>query len=288
MTKPEQMLLDLSLEVSAAKERAAALAAFKRYLSARFQSAKPSHYDLDPANEKTDRFAGGRVFHISGKDYSFHLSLANPVVYEMPDAKGEAPSETELATIAKIVKCFNERMEEVATLKGLTFTDDLTGLYNQRYLEVILDRELSLAKRNDVVFSILFLDMDHFKNVNDTHGHLIGSRLLYEVGQEIKRTLRESDVCFRYGGDEFVIILAHTGLVDALIVAERIRVQVEKKRFLARDNLDIRLTASIGVASVPEHATTKIQIMKAADEALYGVKKAVRNKVIAATAKIKD
>ncbi len=141
MTKPEQMLLDLSLEVSAAKERAAALAAFKRYLSARFQSAKPSHYDLDPANEKTDRFAGGRVFHISGKDYSFHLSLANPVVYEMPDAKGEAPSETELATIAKIVKCFNERMEEVATLKGLTFTDDLTGLYNQRYLEVILDRE---------------------------------------------------------------------------------------------------------------------------------------------------
>lgn len=284
----DKMLLDLSLEVAAAKERAAAVAAFKRYLNARFRPAKLNQYDLDPALEKTERFSGGRFFHVQGGDLAFLLAMVNPVVYELSSAAGEPPAESELACLQKVVKAFNERMEEVATLKGLTFTDDLTGLYNQRYLEVILDRELSLAKRNDVKFSILFLDMDHFKNVNDTHGHLIGSRLLYEVGQEIKRTLRESDVCFRYGGDEFLIILAHTGLDDAMIVAERIRIQVEKKRFLAREALDIRLTASIGVASVPDHATTKIQILKAADEALYGVKKAVRNKVIAATVKIKE
>lgn len=285
---PESKLLDLSLEISSAKERPAAVAAFKRYLNERFRPGKATHQDLDLAEEKTNRFEGGRVFFVKGKDYSFLLGLTNPVVFDMLDCTEPPPGERELECIQKMVRAFRERMEEVATLKGLTFTDDLTGLYNQRYLEVILDRELSLAKRNDVNFSILFLDMDHFKNVNDTHGHLIGSRLLYEVGQEIKRTLRESDVCFRYGGDEFVIILAHTNLADALVVAERIRVQVEKKRFLAREGLDIRLTASIGVASVPDHATTKIQIMKAADEALYGVKKAVRNKVIAATQKIRE
>jgi diguanylate cyclase (GGDEF)-like protein len=283
-----QMLLDLSLEVAAAKERAAAVAAFKRYLNVRFRPGKFRHYDLEANEENNNRFAGGRCFHMQERDGFFLLELANPVVFEMLESGGAPPAEHEIDCLRKIGLVFNERMEEVANLKGLTFTDDLTGLYNQRYLEVILDRELSLAKRNDVRFSILFLDMDHFKNVNDTHGHLIGSRLLYEVGQEIKRTLRESDVCFRYGGDEFVIILAHTNLADAMVVAERIRVQVEKKRFLAREGLDIRLTASIGVASVPDHATTKLQILKAADEALYGVKKAVRNRVIAATQKIKE
>lgn len=288
----ERMLLDLSLEVAAAKERPAAIAAVKRFLAARLRPGKATHRDLEATTDKNNlfggHFAGGRFCYVQGNDCMFLLTLANPVIFELLDCQETSFADTELDVIQKIVRAFCDRMEEVATLKGLTFTDDLTGLYNQRYLEVILDRELSLAKRNDVRFSILFLDMDHFKAVNDTHGHLIGSRLLYEVGQEIKRTLRESDVCFRYGGDEFVIILAHTALDDAMIVAERIRLQVEKKRFLAREGLDIRLTASIGVASVPDHATTKIQILKAADAALYGVKKAVRNKVIAATAKIEE
>lgn len=286
---PERLLLDLVLEMSAAKEALAAVEAFQRYVQARFQPGRISRHDLDPNDPRQSvRFAGGRILDQQGKDLGFLLPFAVPIVFSLLDCSGEPPTDQEIASIQKCVRAFNERLQEVATLKGLTFTDDLTGLYNQRYLEVILDRELSLAKRNDVQFSVLFLDMDHFKNVNDTHGHLIGSRLLYEVGQEIKRTLRESDITFRYGGDEFLIILAHTGLEDAVVVAERIRVQVEKKRFLARDGLDIRLTASIGVATVPDHATTKAQIMKAADEALYGVKKAVRNRVLAATNKIKD
>lgn len=280
----ERLLLDLSLELSAAKESLAAVEAFQRYLTARFKPASQAHHDQDPAK----KFPSGGIVSQRGRDFDVLLSLAIPVVFELRECAGETLSEHEASAMQKAVRCFNDRMEEISTLKGLTFTDDLTGLYNQRYLEVILDRELSLAKRNDVQFSVLFLDMDHFKAVNDTHGHLIGSRLLYEVGQEIKRTLRESDVCFRYGGDEFLIILAHTGLADAVVVAERIRLQVEKKRFLAREGLEIRLTASIGVASVPDHATTKQQILQAADEALYGVKKAVRNRVIAATAKTKD
>ncbi len=283
-----QLLLDLSLEVGAAKECHAAAEAFQRFLLARFRPTKHLQQEFYTQGVFAVHFAGGRTIAVQGKDIFFLLPLAIPLVYELNGCAETPPTESEIACVQKIARAFNERIEEVATLKGLTFTDDLTGLYNQRYLEVILDRELSLAKRNDVHFSVLFLDMDHFKNVNDTHGHLIGSRLLYEVGQEIKKTLRESDVCFRYGGDEFLIILAHTGLADAVVVAERIRLQVEKKRFLAREGLDIRLTASIGVASVPDHATTKQQILKAADEALYGVKKAVRNRVIAATAKVKE
>lgn len=283
----ERLLLDLSLEVGAAREPLAAMEAFQRFLKERFLPARLESRELDADAPPDTRFAGGRLFHASGSDFFLLLPFSVPAVFDLLGCRGGPPSEGELDGLRKVAANFSDRMQEVAALKGLTFTDDLTGLYNQRYLEVILDRELSLAKRNDVSFSVLFLDMDHFKNVNDTHGHLIGSRLLYEVGQEIKRTLRESDVCFRYGGDEFLIILAHTGLADAVVVAERIRLQVEKKRFLARDGLDIRLTASIGVASVPDHATTKVQIMKAADEALYGVKKAVRNRVIAATSKFK-
>lgn len=280
---PEQdrLLLDLSLEFASAKESIAALEAFRRYVEARFRPESQLHRDSTASGQ-------GEMLSAQGGNLLLRLPLSVPVEFELKGCEGAPPSERELDCVRRIIAAFRERMEEVATLKGLTYTDDLTGLYNQRYLEVILDRELSLAKRNQVPFSVLFLDMDHFKQVNDTHGHLIGSRLLYEVGQEIKRTLRESDVTFRYGGDEFLLILSHTALNDAMVVAERIRLQVEKKRFLAREGLDIRLTASIGVASVPEHATTKMQILKAADEALYGVKKAVRNKVIAATSKMKD
>lgn len=276
----DKLLLTLSLEFSAAKENLAAVEAFGRYLQNRFHPSFQRSEDFD--DKCPVRFARGQVFCAEGGNFYFRLPLSIPVLFTLEGCQNP-PSEHELDVLEKTGRFFRERMETIAELKGLTHTDDLTGLYNQRYLELILDRELSLAKRNDTEFSVLFLDLDHFKSVNDSHGHLIGSRLLFEVGQEIKRALRDSDITFRYGGDEFVIILSHTGLDAAVAVAERIRVQIEKKRFLARDNLEIRLTASIGVASVPLHAVTKQQILKAADEALYGVKKAVRNSVIAAT-----
>ncbi|MGE3262516.1 MAG: GGDEF domain-containing protein [Bacteriovoracia bacterium] len=284
----EKLLLDLSLEFSAAKENLSAVESFARYVERRFQPAKLEQRELSGEAPEIARIGKGELVYQEGGKTKVLLALSVPLVFEL-DKPGSAdlfPEESEI--LERIVRFFRERMQALVDLKGLTYTDDLTGLYNQRYLEVILDRELSLAKRNDTEFSVLFLDLDHFKAVNDTHGHLIGSRLLYEVGEEIKRALRESDITFRYGGDEFVIILSHTGLDAAIYVAERIRVQIEKKRFLARDNMDIRLTASIGVASVPLHAATKTQILKAADEALYGVKKAVRNSVIAATSKIKE
>ena len=279
----ERLLLTLSLEFSSAKEILAASAALIRYLQARLDTRTVVQDSQVAASEfAKDQLFFGR----SGKIY-FQLPLAVPLIFRVEDSHVDSFSSFELETLAKIFTFFRENQESLAELRGQTYTDELTGLYNIRYLEIILDRELSLAKRNETTFSVLFLDLDHFKNVNDSHGHLIGSRLLYEVGVEIKKTLRESDITFRYGGDEFVMILSHTGLDDAIFVAERVRVQIEKKRFLVKDGLEIRLTASIGVANVPLHAESKQDILRSADEALYGVKKAVRNKVIAATRKIK-
>lgn len=284
----ERMLLSLSIEFAAAKETLAAVEAFERYLRARFAPSFLEQREVSADSPNFRHFEQGKIYLEVGKQQFFVLPIAVPVEFVMEGGNPTRPTAHEIDMIGKIAFFFKEKMAQIAELRGLTYTDDLTGLYNQRYLEVILDRELSLAKRNDTQFSVLFLDLDHFKNVNDTHGHLVGSRLLYEVGEEIRRTLRESDITFRYGGDEFVIILSHTGLEDAVLVAERIRSRIEKKRFLAKDNMDIRLTASIGVATVPLHASSKQQILKAADEALYGVKKAVRNKVIAATGPVKE
>ena len=282
--KTDRFLLSLSIEVSATNEALAVVDAFQRFLENRYPGAKISHKEIETKevgeiNEV--RFQKTK----SGGNFIIHLQV--PVIFsvESPEA---LPLDHELDAIHEIMKCYCSKVQLIADLRGLSYTDDVTGLYNQRYLELILERELSLSRRNETQFSVLFLDLDYFKNINDSHGHMVGTRLLYDVGQEIKRTLRESDITFRYGGDEFVVILSQTGLEDAMMVSERIRQQVEKKRFLAKDGHEIRITTSIGVATVPTHALTKQQILKAADEALYGIKKTNRNQVIASSAKPED
>jgi diguanylate cyclase (GGDEF)-like protein len=278
----ERLLLKLSLECSAAREPLAAVQAMRVYLRTRYQ---PEKIIEEEYRDGAYCFIAKHVFATDTNEMIFLLPLMVGVVFRMSGYTEEGPDAHEIETIEKIGRFFREKQAQFAELRGLTYTDDLTGLYNQRYMELILDREIALAKRGKTPFSILFLDLDHFKAVNDNHGHLIGSRILYEVGAEIKKTLRESDITFRYGGDEFVMVLTGTGLEDALMVAERIREKIEIKRFLAKDNLAIRITASIGVATFPQHAASKEDILRAADEALYGVKTTERNKVTAANLK---
>lgn len=276
----EKLLLSLSLELMAARDPLAAVVAFGRYLQ---QRLLPQASELLDADHEKFKFVEGSICYQKATSLFFLLPLTIPKVFLLEDCQGTMPDAHELDAIGKIVQLFRHNHEHTIELKGLSFTDDITGLYNHRYLEVVLDREFSLAKRNKSPFVVLFLDLDHFKRINDSHGHLIGSRLLSEVGQEIKKTLRESDVTFRYGGDEFVMVLTQTNMADGLMVAERIRSKIEKKRFLARENMEIRLTASIGLAAYPEHATSKEQILKAADTALYGSKKDTRNCVVTAS-----
>jgi two-component system cell cycle response regulator len=164
-------------------------------------------------------------------------------------------------------------------VEHLAYLDDLTHLYNTRYLDVVLDRELASGRP----FTLLFLDLDHFKAVNDQHGHLAGSRLLVEVSRVLRACVRDEDVLVRYGGDEYVTVLTGIDSGVGLKVAERVRRAIEDRRFLSREATPVRITASIGLASSPEHASTKTELIDLADRAMYRGKRTTRNVVYMAS-----
>ena len=139
------------------------------------------------------------------------------------------------------------------TARNESYIDELTGLYNQRYLPMALEHEINRAKRDRTSFTLLFLDVDYFKMVNDGRGHLVGSKLLIELGKILKDQVRACDYCFRYGGDEFIVLLSNAGPEDSLKVAERMRRAVEQTTYLIEGH-NLNLTVSIGLASYPQHA----------------------------------
>jgi len=159
--------------------------------------------------------------------------------------------------------------------EALSVTDDLTRLSNSRYLNAILRQETKRAVRNGRPLSLLFLDLDSFKQVNDHHGHQAGSKVLVEAAAVIKTCARETDVVARFGGDEFCLVLPDTGSEGALSVAERISDRLREARFLTSDGLSVRQTASIGVATLlPDAPKSADELMKEADMAMYRVKAA--------------
>lgn len=163
--------------------------------------------------------------------------------------------------------------------KEMAFIDSLTGLYNSKYLEAALERELKRADRLMSPVTVLFMDLDNFKKINDTNDHLVGSKVLVEVGKIILKCVREVDTVIRYGGDEYVVILVDADYNVAMMVANRIRASIEAQRFLEEDALDIRITASIGVATYPIHTRDKKELLKIADKAMYRAKDISRNVV---------
>lgn len=161
-------------------------------------------------------------------------------------------------------------------------SDELTNLFNARHLNQVIEMEAIRAQRYDSAFSLIFMDMDNFKEINDTHGHLVGSRTLVEIARILQKNLRKIDVIARYGGDEFVIILPQTPGEGGFLVAERIRRLIERHLFLKQEGLSLRLTASLGVASFPHDAQSKDELLKLADAAMYRGKFATKNTVYAA------
>jgi diguanylate cyclase (GGDEF)-like protein len=166
--------------------------------------------------------------------------------------------------------------------EALSVTDDLTHLYNSRYLNLVLRRETKRASRSGRPLSLLFIDLDGFKAVNDVHGHLFGSRALVEAAAVIRQSARETDVVSRFGGDEFALVLPDTGSEGAFAVGERIRERIAAHKFLAGDGLDIHLTGSVGVATLPDVAASSEELMHAADKAMYAVKESGKNGIQAA------
>lgn len=174
--------------------------------------------------------------------------------------------------------------ENVFRLRGarqLMYSDDLTGLFNHRYLHLVLEQEVRRSGRYRIEFALVFIDLDYFKNINDRHGHLVGSAMLAEVGQVLRLCLRDTDLLFRYGGDEFTALLVETEEQGALVVAERMRSTLEQHRFLAAQGVNARLTATFGVASFPRDAEDHTELLMLADRAMYWGKKR-RNVVIQA------
>ena len=161
--------------------------------------------------------------------------------------------------------------------RDLLYIDELSGLFNYRYLKIALEREIKRADRYSTQLSVVFLDLDNFKGVNDTYGHLAGSNLLKELGALLKKSVREVDVLIRYGGDEYTIILVETGPEAAQHVGERIRKMIEKHCFLAREGYQIHVTASLGFASYPEDTTGIEELLAMADKAMYAGKAAGKN-----------
>jgi diguanylate cyclase (GGDEF)-like protein len=168
--------------------------------------------------------------------------------------------------------------------EALSVTDDLTHLYNSRYLNLVLRRETKRASRSGRPLSLLFIDLDGFKAVNDTHGHLFGSRALVEAAAVIRSSARETDVVSRFGGDEFAIVLPDTGAEGAFAVGARVRDKIAAHTFLAADGLDIHLTGSVGVATLPDVAASAEELVQAADKAMYQVKESGKNGIVAAIA----
>jgi two-component system cell cycle response regulator len=153
--------------------------------------------------------------------------------------------------------------------RELIYTDDLTGLYNHRYLHIAIEREIHRSERYGLEFSLAFIDLDLFKNINDTHGHLVGSGVLRQLGLLLRECVRDADMLFRYGGDEFTALLVETDTRGAQTVAERIRLAIENYEFVTGQGHTGRLTATVGHATYPIHATTKNKLIDLADKAMY-------------------
>ena len=175
-----------------------------------------------------------------------------------------------------------ENAIRVQRAEALSVTDDLTSLYNSRYLSQVLRREAKRASRSGRPLSLLFLDLDGFKGINDTHGHLFGSRALVEAAGVIRASARETDIVARFGGDEFALVLPDTGSEGATAVGERVRERVAAQQFLQGDGLNIRLTASVGVATLPDVAASVDALIQAADQAMYRVKAQGKNGIFVA------
>lgn len=181
-----------------------------------------------------------------------------------------------LSTISDYAAIAIENAKYFDTIQELTITDELTKLYNMRFLHARLMQEIERARRFKNDISLLFMDLNSFKEVNDKYGHACGDKVLKEFASLILKTVRNVDMAYRYGGDEFIILMSGTSKKGAIIAAERIGKIIEKTALLNDSHIKIHLTASIGVASYPSDAKSKDDLIKVADDNMYKIKNHIK------------
>lgn len=206
------------------------------------------------------------------------LSLRSPLLRQLTDQPTAISTLIDFVTRTAQQTC--RWLKRLDSTQAMLYQDEVTGLYNYRYLDVALNSELKRLHRFHSPFSLLFIDLDNFKGVNDSHGHITGSSVLRQVGDVIKLAVRDVDNVIRYGGDEFVVVLIGANSRQALQAAERVRSRVQGSVFRSEDRQSVHLTVSIGIASCPEHGMDKASILKMADETMYASKRGGKNRVM--------
>ncbi len=212
----------------------------------------------------------------------YRLSLEDGELGTIIFCRGKRFSEAELATLEQLLSYLVHPLRNAIkyqTALKLTLLDPLTLVGNRAAMDTALRRELQLAERHDSELALLLVDVDHFKRINDNYGHVRGDLVLQQVAQSIQTSCRSSDEVFRYGGEEFVVILSKTSVANAQIIAERIRTQVEQLR-IGHNGQAIAPTISVGISGIDAGVRLPVkELFEQADQALYKAKSNGRNQV---------
>ena len=272
------LYFEIAVGVGAERLKAERIAVGEGIAGAAFRTGKPRLVDdVRSAPDFSPRFDALTTFK-TGSVLAVPLVFRGRVlgVIELVNGDGDPRfAEEDLASvmaIADFAAIAIQNARDFQRVQELTLVDDHTGLGNLRALRRMLDAEVTRARSLGHPVSLLFLDLDHFKNVNDTHGHLVGSAVLREVGTLIREETRPVDAAFRYGGDEFAVMLVEADPASAVQTSQRLLTRFRAHRFQAASGLDLKVTASVGIAACPDHAGSMLELIEAADRAMYLVK----------------
>lgn len=199
------------------------------------------------------------------------------LIWNSPSLKTDDQETVEF--LAKAAQNEFNWLRRIQHSEKMLYLDDLTGLYNTRYFDLIITNELRRAERFKSEFTLLFIDLDGFKPINDRYGHLAGSQVLRQVAHLIRETVREVDIPIRFGGDEFIVVLIGASCEMGAMVAERVRGKICEYSFPISEGESAHVTCSIGVASYPQHGQDKNTLTRIADESMYDSKKMGKNRV---------
>lgn len=250
---------ELARKISSIMDKDRLLKAFKEEILA-WSSIKDVHFLREPGKGH----------------FNFELRAIPPVFLSIKT--GRDHSVMDFGVIVKMLNLCLEKINLYEKLEKISIHDNLTGIYNRRYFNGRFYEEFGRSEKFKLKLSVLMIDIDNFKKINDTYGHLVGDRVLREVSKMITHNLREIDFVARYGGEEFVVILLETDKSGALFVGERIRKEIEAKKIRAFDET-LSVTVSVGVATYPNNARSSGIFLEVADKALYSAKNKGKNRV---------